>query len=356
MSCSCIFAWLLNPLVDEVIQEPKETGDSVIEMHTSFKSRDNKLDEPCMYSRLWVVLLVESQPEKPGKGFLTSDYNKRGEFTDTTRTQQYRQQLKVSLRLSYNEISYFETVATWHFPLETSERNAFSYQLSQRGYTMKLFWKIHAWSSLGEVLCSVCWKMYCLQQESNWRKDIETVDHATSSHCMSFIAIRRVLNKVTSFDGYPCAPTLQDNRLHMLVWHALTLYTLFFIFFPQTCVCSCIELLLHWHWCLEIFQSVALVASTDSVAMEISTFHVQNILSTLLFLASCFWIEYTNAADWGEAIQEKAGRTACGRTLDQQAGAQTRKLSLWQGESKVLRPCILVLTLSSYWGSQHSVW
>lgn len=39
----------------------------------------------------------ESQPEKPGKGFLTSDYNKRGEFTDTIRTEQYRSQLKVCL-------------------------------------------------------------------------------------------------------------------------------------------------------------------------------------------------------------------------------------------------------------------
>ena len=42
---------------------------------------------------------IESQPEKPGKGFLTSDYNKRGEFTDTIRTEQYRQQLKVRASL-----------------------------------------------------------------------------------------------------------------------------------------------------------------------------------------------------------------------------------------------------------------
>lgn len=41
------------------------------------------------------ISMPETQPEKPGKGFLTSDYNRRGEFTNTIRTEQYRAQLKV---------------------------------------------------------------------------------------------------------------------------------------------------------------------------------------------------------------------------------------------------------------------
>ena len=46
------------------------------------------------------VRFAETQPEKPGKGFLTSDYNKRGEFSDTIRTEQYRSQLKQEARRS----------------------------------------------------------------------------------------------------------------------------------------------------------------------------------------------------------------------------------------------------------------
>lgn len=38
---------------------------------------------------------AETQPNKPGRGFLTSDYSRSGEFTDTIRTEQYRAQLKV---------------------------------------------------------------------------------------------------------------------------------------------------------------------------------------------------------------------------------------------------------------------
>ena len=36
----------------------------------------------------------DTQPNKPGKGFLTSDYSRSGEFTNTIRTEQYRTQLK----------------------------------------------------------------------------------------------------------------------------------------------------------------------------------------------------------------------------------------------------------------------
>lgn len=43
---------------------------------------------------------AESQPHKPGKGFLTSDFNRRGEFTDTIRSEQHRAQLKVCVSLS----------------------------------------------------------------------------------------------------------------------------------------------------------------------------------------------------------------------------------------------------------------
>lgn len=38
----------------------------------------------------------EAQPEKK-KGFLTSDFSKRDEFTNTIRTEQWREQLKVGL-------------------------------------------------------------------------------------------------------------------------------------------------------------------------------------------------------------------------------------------------------------------
>lgn len=37
----------------------------------------------------------DSQSEKK-KGFLTSDFSKRDEFSNTTRTEQYREQLRVS--------------------------------------------------------------------------------------------------------------------------------------------------------------------------------------------------------------------------------------------------------------------
>jgi len=42
------------------------------------------------------VKYAELQAEKPGKGFLTSDYSKRDEFSSTIRTEQYRSLLKVS--------------------------------------------------------------------------------------------------------------------------------------------------------------------------------------------------------------------------------------------------------------------
>lgn len=37
----------------------------------------------------------ETQPNKPTKGFLTSDYSKRDEFSNTVRTAQYRELLTV---------------------------------------------------------------------------------------------------------------------------------------------------------------------------------------------------------------------------------------------------------------------
>ncbi|KAK9905664.1 hypothetical protein WJX75_004135 [Coccomyxa subellipsoidea] len=40
------------------------------------------------------IRYAETQPEKLGKGFLTSDYSKRDEFTSTFRTEQYRSLLK----------------------------------------------------------------------------------------------------------------------------------------------------------------------------------------------------------------------------------------------------------------------
>ena len=60
------------------------------------------------------VQCAESQPEKPGKGFLTSDYNRRGEFTDTIRTEQYRSQLKVILNSARGTMQeLFLNFSTW---------------------------------------------------------------------------------------------------------------------------------------------------------------------------------------------------------------------------------------------------
>ena len=41
------------------------------------------------------IRYAEIQKEKPAKGFLTSDFSKRDEFSNTCRTEQYRTQLKV---------------------------------------------------------------------------------------------------------------------------------------------------------------------------------------------------------------------------------------------------------------------
>ena len=41
------------------------------------------------------VMYKETQPNKPTKGFLTSDYSKRDEFSNTVRTAQYRELLTV---------------------------------------------------------------------------------------------------------------------------------------------------------------------------------------------------------------------------------------------------------------------
>ena len=41
------------------------------------------------------IKYAEVQKEKPGKGFGTSDFSRRDEFSNTCRTEQYRTQLKV---------------------------------------------------------------------------------------------------------------------------------------------------------------------------------------------------------------------------------------------------------------------
>ena len=44
------------------------------------------------------IKYAEVQKEKPGKGFGTSDFSRRDEFSNTCRTEQYRTQLKVQTR------------------------------------------------------------------------------------------------------------------------------------------------------------------------------------------------------------------------------------------------------------------
>lgn len=50
------------------------------------------------------VKYQETQKTKPKKGFHTSDYSRRDEFTYTFRTEQYREQLKVGIPWSTQDL------------------------------------------------------------------------------------------------------------------------------------------------------------------------------------------------------------------------------------------------------------
>ena len=51
------------------------------------------------------VMYAQLQPEKPAKGFHTSDYSRRDEFTMTFRTDQYRDLLKVGAFAPYSTLT-----------------------------------------------------------------------------------------------------------------------------------------------------------------------------------------------------------------------------------------------------------
>lgn len=122
MHCCCIPA-CRNPLgcgVNEPLPErwkakqfttaPPRTGKT---LDTYFEKKYSYLAENDKYTDKWRYL--ESGQEQK-KGFLTSDFSKRDEFSNTVRTLQWREQLAVSTLVDHSASCLVGT-ACWHIQL-----------------------------------------------------------------------------------------------------------------------------------------------------------------------------------------------------------------------------------------------